>query len=61
MEQRFDLRKERDGTWTVFDVLTGMPVLVNDVRIDGLEIEEAEHMADFLNSLDAQRRMPSGT
>ena len=24
-QQRYDLRKEEDGTWTVFDVFTGWP------------------------------------
>ncbi len=28
-ENRYDFRKESDGTWTVFDIFTGMPALVN--------------------------------
>jgi hypothetical protein len=26
MAQRYDLRQEADGTWTVFDWFTGQPV-----------------------------------
>lgn len=31
-ENRYDLRKELDGTWTVFDIFRGMPALVNGVE-----------------------------
>lgn len=55
-ENRYDLRKEPDGTWTVFDIFTGMPAQVNDVEQIGLELEQADDLVDLLNLLYIRRR-----
>ncbi|MGF6177057.1 hypothetical protein [Ensifer sp. 4252] len=52
-ENRYDLRKEPDGTWTVFDIFTGMPALVNEVEQLG---EPADDLVDLLNLLYIRRR-----
>ena len=39
-ENRYDRRKESDGTWTVFDIFIGMPPLLNEQV--GLEMEQAD-------------------
>lgn len=53
---RYDMRKEADDTWTVFDVFTGLPAEVNGVPLAMLDIEEADDAIDLLNTLDGQRR-----
>lgn len=55
-ENRYDLRKESDGTCTVFDIFTGMPVLVNEVEQVGLDMEQADYLVDMLNLLYIRRR-----
>jgi hypothetical protein len=55
--QRYDLRKEPDGTWTVFDVFTGWPARVDGhVTAKGLDFLEADDLVDLLNFQDAKRR-----
>ncbi|WP_162771270.1 hypothetical protein [Rhizobiales bacterium] len=58
-ENRYDLRKESDDTWTVFDIFTGMPALVNEVEQVGLELEQADDLVDLLNLLYIRRRSGS--
>ena len=38
---RYDMRLEPDGTWTVFDIFTGLPVELNGVQIMCLAMKEA--------------------
>ena len=47
--QRYDLRKEPDGTWTVFEIATGQPVVVSGMLSTGLTGEEADDLVDLLN------------
>lgn len=49
---RFDIRKEADGTWTVFDIFTKMPDEVNGTPLVMLDIEEADDAVDLMNRLD---------
>lgn len=56
MEQRYDLRKEDDGTWTVFEVSTGLPVVVSDRLMVGLDFGEADDMVELLNLQEVRRR-----
>ncbi|MDK1494435.1 hypothetical protein QN219_31300 [Sinorhizobium sp. 7-81] len=58
-ENRYELRKETDGTWTIFDIFTGMPARVNDVEQVGLEIEKADVLVDLLNEFYTMRRAGS--
>ncbi|PJO48973.1 hypothetical protein [Brucella pituitosa] len=55
-ENRYDLRKEDDGSWTVFDIFTGMPAEVNSIPQDGLEMEQADDLVDLLNLQYIRRR-----
>lgn len=52
-ENRYDLRQDNDGTWTVFDIFTGLPARVNEVEQIGLEMEQADDLVDLLNLLYA--------
>ncbi|CAN7678914.1 hypothetical protein LJR231_005451 [Phyllobacterium sp. LjRoot231] len=36
----YDLRQEEDGTWTVFDVFTVLPVVISSTITNGLDVEE---------------------
>ncbi|MGH0278368.1 hypothetical protein [Sinorhizobium meliloti] len=54
-ENRYNLRQEDDGTWTVFEIFTGLPAEVNDVEQVGLEMEQADDLVDLLNLLYTSR------
>lgn len=56
MQQRYDLRQEADNTWTVFDVFTGLPVLVDERCLIGLDLDDADDAVDLLNLADRRRR-----
>ncbi|MQW47730.1 hypothetical protein [Sinorhizobium meliloti] len=55
-ENRYDRRQDADGTWTVFDIFTGLPAEVNEVEQVGLEMEQADDLVDLLNLLYIKRR-----
>ncbi|PWK65850.1 hypothetical protein [Aminobacter sp. AP02] len=55
-EARYNLRKEANGTWTVYDVFTGLPARVKGVEQVWLEMEQADDLVDLLNLQDARRR-----
>ena len=56
-EIRYGMRENADdGFWTVFDVFTGQPALINDTEMNMLEMEEADDLVDLLNRLYIERR-----
>lgn len=59
-QQRYDLRKEPDGTWTVFDVFTGQPADDWGAPAVGLDMEYADDLVDLLNIVDLKRRITRG-
>ncbi|TPL07583.1 hypothetical protein FJ938_11115 [Mesorhizobium sp. B2-4-14] len=59
-QQRYDLRKETDGTWTVFDVFTGQPAEIEGQPVTGLDLEYADDLVDLLNIADVKRRLSRG-
>ena len=48
MSQRYDIREDREG-WTVFDLFTGEPVVISDVPQTGLDIQDADELAELLD------------
>jgi hypothetical protein len=48
MPQRYDIREDREG-WTVFDLFTGEPVVISDVPQTGLDIQDADELAELLD------------
>ncbi|OCP34945.1 hypothetical protein BC360_29470 [Ensifer sp. LC163] len=54
--KRYDLRRELDGTSTVFDVFTGRPATVDHQLAVGLSAELADDTLQVLNLEDAIRR-----
>ncbi|RVI36674.1 hypothetical protein CN202_01825 [Sinorhizobium meliloti] len=55
--QRYSVKREPDGTWTVFDVFSGEPAVLGPDRLSSqLSPEEANEVVGLLNLLDALRR-----
>lgn len=51
---RYAIRGEEDGTWTVCEVETGLPVVFEEQMLVRLTFELAEVMFEHLNELDAE-------
>jgi len=47
---RYDLREDSEG-WTVFGVWTGEPAVINFVPQTGLDIQDADELAELLTRL----------
>lgn len=47
---RYDLREDSEG-WTVYDLWTGAPVAINEVLQIGLDIQDADELAEALTWL----------
>ena len=54
MTARYDIRSETDG-WTVYDIRTSSPAMVNHVPQTGLPLEDADDLADLLNQLQSEQ------
>lgn len=52
-ENRYNLRQEDDGTWTVFDIFTGLPAEVNEVEQVALH-----QAAKWAGALTGHLRLP---
>lgn len=50
MIARYDLREDLEG-YTVFDVWTGAPVIIKGVPQVGLEVQDADELAEALTWL----------
>jgi hypothetical protein len=48
---RYDMRADRTG-WTVYDVATDRPVVLDDVVLTGISLDDANKLVDLLNLLD---------
>ncbi|ESZ45685.1 hypothetical protein ACYG9R_19740 [Mesorhizobium sp. RSR565B] len=58
---RYDIRREPDRTWTVFDVFTGLPAIVaGHASVDLPDMEYAEELAAILNADDLKQRLSHG-
>ncbi len=53
-----DMRKNEDGSeyWTVYDIMTGVPAVVNGTTLNTCEMEEADDLVDLLNAEYIARR-----
>jgi len=50
---RYDMRADQTG-WTVYDVATDRPVILDDVPLTGISFEDADKLVNLLNALDTQ-------
>ena len=48
MAQRYDIRQDDDG-WTVFDRFTGQPVVIDGATQAGMDIQDADELAELLD------------
>jgi len=55
-EKRYDTRREMDGTWTVFDIFTGVAVRAGASVAIGMEEEFARYLVDIMNADYQERR-----
>lgn len=53
------MRQNANGFWTVYDIFTGEPAVVNYTPMDMLEMEEADDLVDLLNAEYINRRKGS--
>jgi hypothetical protein len=50
-EYRFDIRKDSEFTWEIFDTMTGRTVLMGGKPYCDLPLDSADVMADFMNAV----------
>ena len=48
-EPRYELRQERNGTWTVMDVITHLPAASDGRDLAGLDRDDAHDIMEALN------------
>ncbi|QPC92593.1 hypothetical protein GA829_19510 [Mesorhizobium sp. INR15] len=60
-KQPYDVRTEPDGTWTVFDKVTGLPAMFDGATALGMGVEEADVLVDLLNACDRSDRKAQET
>jgi hypothetical protein len=58
--ERFDIRRELDDTWTVYDIFSGIVVSVGGVLMMDLNVDVAFYVLDELNDQDFKRRVALG-
>lgn len=56
MQIRYDMRKQPNGLWTVYDIFTGQPARVGGAAQTDLGIERADDLVDLMNRMYAERR-----
>jgi hypothetical protein len=50
-DTRYNMRKNQDDEfWTVYDIFTGLPAVVNGTGLHACEMEEADDLVDLLNA-----------
>lgn len=58
--ERFDIRREPDNTWTVYDIFSGLVVSVSGVFLMDLNVDVAFYLVDEMNDQDFKRRETLG-
>lgn len=57
IELRYDIRLSEVGDhWTVYDIFTGEPVVLDSIKMTMLDLEAATDLVDLLNTLNIERR-----
>ncbi|KQS95051.1 hypothetical protein ASG50_27400 [Rhizobium sp. Leaf386] len=58
-EPRYGLRQERNGSWTIVDLITRVPAASDGRDLAGLDREDAQDIMDVLNrDYLARRKSP---
>ncbi|AZO24996.1 MULTISPECIES: hypothetical protein [unclassified Mesorhizobium] len=56
--ERYDIESDPDGTFSVIDVMTGLPYEICGLLLESMPFWLALDLADFLNDMDRQRKRP---
>ncbi len=59
-QKLFEIRKEEDGPWTVYDRTADYPALVNGEVQAGFEMQMAGEVQDLLNELGSLSEPSTG-
>ena len=59
-DARYDMRKQPNGLWTVYDIFTGQPAVVGGCDQADLGIERADDLVDLMNRMYAEQRAKRG-
>lgn len=51
---RYGIRGEEDGTWTICELATGLPVVLEEQMLVRLSFDLADVLFEHLNELDAK-------
>jgi hypothetical protein len=51
---RYDMRPDDEG-WTVYDIWTGWPAVVQGAEQIGLDLDDADDLVDLLNTTNDKR------
>lgn len=54
---RYIRREEKDGTWSVVDVLADIPAAINGVPLIRLHPEEVADLLELLNAMDRNKKV----
>ena len=52
MSDRYEIREEDDGSWSVFHVGMGLPISIDNVPMISLSMGLAQHVATELNEIE---------
>jgi hypothetical protein len=55
MADRYEIRPDTSGCWTLYDATTGLPATVNGTILHGLCLEDADDLVDLLNRLHVEQ------
>ena len=53
---RYDMRRDDEGGYTVFDIWTGWPAVLCGIEQVGRDIEDADDLVDLLNQMNERRQ-----
>ena len=54
MSARYSVRHDADGDWSVIDAVTAETVQLNGLPQTGLMLDDADDLADLLNTLERE-------
>jgi hypothetical protein len=60
MPRRYDIQKDPDELWTVYDKFTGWPAELDGLVLAGISERAAKELVDVLNLRDRNDRMAKG-
>lgn len=55
-DNRYTMRKEDDGTWSVVDIFADAAVTLKGIPMVRLHMQEADDLVDLFNAMERKRR-----